>query len=46
MIRRTYPLVEKILVLSTYSEYREDLHRRLGTAADQPHRLKYKTLKR
>ncbi|MEZ0369858.1 MAG: energy-dependent translational throttle protein EttA, partial [Candidatus Sericytochromatia bacterium] len=26
----------------TYDEYEEDRHKRLGTAADQPHRLKYK----
>jgi ATP-binding cassette ChvD family protein len=29
-----------------YSEYRDDLRKRLGAAADQPHRLKYKSLKR
>lgn len=28
----------------TYEEYEEDRHRRLGAAADQPHRLKYKPL--
>ncbi len=28
----------------TYEEYEEDKHRRLGSAADQPHRLKYKPL--
>ena len=33
-------------VYGNYTEYREDLRRRLGTAADQPHRLKYQTLKR
>jgi sulfate-transporting ATPase len=33
-------------IYGNYSEYREDLHKRLGTAADQPHRLKYKSLKR
>jgi len=33
-------------VFGNYSEYREDLRRRKGNAADQPHRLKYKTLKR
>jgi ATP-binding cassette ChvD family protein len=29
-----------------YSEYEEDRHRRLGAAADQPHRLKYRQLTR
>jgi ATP-binding cassette ChvD family protein len=29
-----------------YSEYEEDRHRRLGTAADQPHRIKYRHLTR
>jgi ATPase subunit of ABC transporter with duplicated ATPase domains len=33
-------------VFGNYSEYREDLRKRKGKAADQPHRLKYKTLKR
>jgi len=33
-------------VYGNYSEYRDDLRKRLGTAADQPHRLKYQTLKR
>ena len=33
-------------VFGNYSEYREDLRKRKGNAADQPHRLKYKTLKR
>ncbi len=33
-------------IFGNYSEYREDLRRRKGTAADQPHRLKYKALKR
>jgi ATP-binding cassette ChvD family protein len=33
-------------VFGNYSEYRDDLHKRLGTAADQPHRLRYKLLKR
>jgi ATP-binding cassette ChvD family protein len=33
-------------IYGNYSEYREDLRRRRGAAADQPHRLKYKTLKR
>ncbi|MBT9547931.1 MAG: energy-dependent translational throttle protein EttA [Candidatus Sericytochromatia bacterium] len=28
----------------TYEEYEEDKHRRFGSAADQPHRLKYKPL--
>jgi len=29
-----------------YSEYEEDRKRRLGTAAEQPHRIKYRQLKR
>jgi sulfate-transporting ATPase len=29
-----------------YSEYEEDRHRRLGTDADQPHRIKYRHLTR
>jgi len=29
-----------------YSEYEEDRHRRLGAAADQPHRIKYRHLTR
>jgi sulfate-transporting ATPase len=29
-----------------YSEYEKDRHRRLGTAADQPHRIKYRHLTR
>jgi len=29
-----------------YQAYEEDRHRRLGTDADQPHRLKYKPLSR
>jgi ATP-binding cassette ChvD family protein len=33
-------------VFGNYSEYRDDLRKRKGAAADQPHRLKYKTLKR
>jgi len=33
-------------VYGNYTEYRDDLRKRLGTAADQPHRLKYQTLKR
>jgi len=33
-------------VYGNYSEYREDLRRRKGAAADQPHRLKYQSLKR
>src|SRR3970282_582905 len=28
-----------------YRAYEEDRHRRFGTAADQPHRIKYKRLK-
>ena len=28
-----------------YQDYEADKHRRLGTAADQPHRIKYKPLK-
>ena len=33
-------------VYGNYTEYRDDLRKRLGAAADQPHRLKYQTLKR
>lgn len=33
-------------VFGDYSAYREDLRRRRGAAADQPHRLKYRALKR
>ncbi|MCX6564005.1 MAG: energy-dependent translational throttle protein EttA [Candidatus Aminicenantes bacterium] len=33
-------------VYGNYTEYRDDRRKRLGTAADQPHRLKYQTLKR
>jgi len=33
-------------IFGNYSEYREDLRRRKGAAADQPHRLKHRTLKR
>jgi ATPase subunit of ABC transporter with duplicated ATPase domains len=33
-------------IYGNYSEYRDDLRKRLGSAADQPHRLKYKSLKR
>jgi sulfate-transporting ATPase len=33
-------------VFGNYSAYREDLRQRKGAAADQPHRLKYRTLKR
>ncbi len=33
-------------ILGNFSEYHEDLRRRKGKAADQPHRLKYRTLKR
>ncbi|MEN6559475.1 MAG: energy-dependent translational throttle protein EttA [Acidobacteriota bacterium] len=33
-------------IFGNYSEYREDLHRRKGAAADQPHRLKHRTLRR
>jgi ATPase subunit of ABC transporter with duplicated ATPase domains len=29
-----------------YQSYEEDRHRRLGAAADQPHRIKYKPLSR
>src|SRR3546814_3575349 len=29
-----------------YQDYEEDRHRRLGSAADQPHRIKYKPLTR
>ncbi len=33
-------------VFGNYSEYRDDLRRRKGAAADQPHRLRYQALKR
>ena len=33
-------------IFGNYSEYHEDLRKRKGSAADQPHRLKYRTLKR
>jgi energy-dependent translational throttle protein EttA len=33
-------------IFGNYSEYHEDLRKRKGNAAEQPHRLKYKTLKR
>jgi ATPase subunit of ABC transporter with duplicated ATPase domains len=33
-------------IFGNYSEYHEDLRRRKGAAADQPHRLKHRTLKR
>jgi len=33
-------------IFGNYAEYREDLRRRKGNAVDQPHRLKYRTLKR
>jgi len=33
-------------IFGNYAEYRDDLRRRKGNAADQPHRLKYRTLKR
>jgi len=33
-------------VFGNYSEYRDDLRKRKGASADQPHRLKYKTLRR
>jgi ATPase subunit of ABC transporter with duplicated ATPase domains len=29
-----------------YAEYEADRHRRLGTDADQPHRIRYKALQR
>ena len=29
-----------------YQDYEEDRHRRLGAEADQPHRLKYRPLRR
>jgi ATPase subunit of ABC transporter with duplicated ATPase domains len=29
-----------------YSEYEEDRHRRLGAAADRPHRITYRKLRR
>ncbi len=33
-------------IFGNFSEYHEDLRRRKGAAADQPHRLKHRTLKR
>jgi len=33
-------------IFGNYSEYHENLRKRRGAAADQPHRLKYRTLKR
>ena len=33
-------------IFGNFSEYHEDLRRRRGAAADQPHRLKHRTLKR
>jgi sulfate-transporting ATPase len=33
-------------IFGNFSEYHEDLRRRKGSAADQPRRLKYRTLKR
>jgi len=33
-------------IFGNYSEYRDDLRRRKGSAADQPHRLKYRALRR
>jgi energy-dependent translational throttle protein EttA len=33
-------------IFGNFSEYHEDLKRRKGAAADQPHRLKHRTLKR
>jgi len=33
-------------IFGNFSEYHEDLRRRKGSAADQPHRMKHRTLKR
>ncbi|GIK33747.1 MAG: energy-dependent translational throttle protein EttA [Gammaproteobacteria bacterium] len=33
------------LFAGNYAEYQADLHRRLGDAADQPHRIRYKPLR-
>jgi ATP-binding cassette ChvD family protein len=33
-------------IFGNFSEYHEDLRRRKGNAADQPHRMKHRTLKR
>ncbi len=33
-------------IFGNFSEYHEDLRRRKGAAADQPHRMKHRTLKR
>ncbi|MCC7261023.1 MAG: energy-dependent translational throttle protein EttA [Candidatus Latescibacteria bacterium] len=32
--------------IGNYSDYEEDRHRRLGVDADQPHRIRYKSIKR
>jgi ATPase subunit of ABC transporter with duplicated ATPase domains len=32
--------------IGNYSDYEEDRRRRLGVDADQPHRIRYKSLKR
>lgn len=36
---------EAVWFEGNYQDYEADKHRRLGTAADQPHRIKYKPLK-
>ena len=33
-----------VLFAGNYAEYQQDLHRRLGDDADQPHRIRYKPL--
>jgi ATPase subunit of ABC transporter with duplicated ATPase domains len=35
---------EVIWFEGNYADYEEDRHRRLGDAADQPHRIKYRRL--
>ena len=37
---------EAVWFPGNYSEYEEDRHRRLGKAADQPHRIVYRKLRR
>ena len=36
---------EAVFVEGNYQDYEADRHKRLGTAADQPHRIKYKPLR-
>ena len=39
-------LSDEVWFEGTYSEYEEDRHRRLGPAADRPHRITYRKLRR